>query len=241
MKRGWEEYILSYAHNRGGGFHVKCLLTHLPQSGKNITNSSIYWYLGQLVKAGKLVRVGRGRYSIATKQVFSISPDLSIVALYSELRRNYPFASFCIYRGSVIAPLQHHLAPNNIIYIETEKEATDAVFNYLQEKGYVVYIKPDREFIYRYVDLSKEAIFVKTLVSESPLQTINEIPMPTLEKLLVDINTDGDFFYLQEAESHYILENAVNLYTINENRLFRYARRRGIGKRIENELRHLTY
>ncbi len=56
--------------------------------------------------------------------------------------------------------------------------------------------------------------------------------MPTLEKLLVDILRDTDFFYLQGSESDHIFENAFNLYTINRNRLFRYADRRKVQERI---------
>ena len=35
---------------------------------------------------------------------------------------------------------------------------------------------------------------MKNLVSEAPLQEVSGIPMPTLEKLLVDILRDSDFF-----------------------------------------------
>ena len=38
---------------------------------------------------------------------------------------------------------------------------------------------------------------MKNLVSEAPLQEVSGIPMPTLEKLLVDILRDSDFFYLK--------------------------------------------
>lgn len=77
--------------------------------------------------------------------------------------------------------------------------------------------------IYRYVDMDSRVIFVKNLVSEAPLQEVSGVPMPTLEKLLVDILRDTDFFYLQGSESDRIIENAFNLYTINRNRPFRYA------------------
>jgi len=56
---------------------------------------------------------------------------------------------------------------------------------------------------------------------------------PTLEKLLVDIQKDADFDYLQGAESLYMYQMAFDLYTINTQRLMRYAKRRGISQEIK--------
>lgn len=51
--------------------------------------------------------------------------------------------------------------------------------------------------------------FRKNLVSEAPLQEVSGVPMPTLEKLLVDILRDTDFFYLQGSESDRIIETLL--------------------------------
>jgi len=72
------------------------------------------------------------------------------------------------------------------------------------------------------------------------LQEVSGVPMPTLEKLLVDIFRDTDFFYLQGSEGDRIIENAFNLYTINRNRLFRYADRRKVKKELSSILESLN-
>lgn len=59
--------------------------------------------------------------------------------------------------------------------------------------------------------MDSSTIFVKNLVSEAPLQEVSGIPMPTLEKLLVDILRDSDFFYLQGSESERFIENAFRM------------------------------
>lgn len=82
--------------------------------------------------------------------------------------------------------------------------------------------------------------FRENLVSEAPMQEISGVPMPTLEKLLVDILRDTDFFYLQGSESDRIIENAFNLYTINRNRLFRYADRRKVKEELSSILENLN-
>jgi hypothetical protein len=79
-----------------------------------------------------------------------------------------------------------------------------------------------------YIDLGKPVVIVKPMVTESPLTQIGNILVPTLEKLLVDLSIDKDFYFLQGAEETYIMENAKSLYNINESRLRRYAKRRNI-------------
>ena len=64
--------------------------------------------------------------------------------------------------------------------------------------------------------------------------------MPTLEKLLVDILRDVDFFYLQDSESERIIENAFNLYAINRSRLFSYAGRRKVKEELSTILENLN-
>ena len=59
-----------------------------------------------------------------------------------------------------------------------------------------------------YIRLDKRSFIVKPLVSESPIQEVNGINVPRIEKLLVDIQCDRDFFYLQEQESLYMMQNA---------------------------------
>jgi len=49
-----------------------------------------------------------------------------------------------------------------------------------------------------------------------------------LEKLLVDICADKDFYYMQGIETTYMTETARELYMLNEEKLQRYAKRRNI-------------
>lgn len=205
-----------------------------------ISRQTVSWYLTKLTESGQLRRIGHGQYAKPTKQQFVIIPTDEERTLHEELKRLWPFAHFCIYNGNVISPLQHHLAANNITYIETEREATSAVFNHLRDSGRTAYLRPTRDLIYNYIDLSQPAIFVKPLITESPTQENDGVLVPTLEKLLVDLQKDQDFFYLQEAEGLNIFSNALSLYTINESRLLRYASRRGIRKEIETIIQSIN-
>ena len=57
---------------------------------------------------------------------------------------------------------------------------------------------------------------------------VEGICVPTLEKMLIDTQKDADFDYLRGTESQYMFQLAFDLYTINTQRLLRYARRRNI-------------
>ena len=220
-------------------FGLQDLYAHFDGEAE-ISRQTISWYLTKLTESGRLRRIGHGKYAKANKQQFAIVPTEDQRSLSKDLKEHWPFAHFCLYNGSVISPLEHHLAANDITYIETEREAVSAVFNHLRDEGRKVYLRPTRDLIYNYIDLSKPAIFVKPLITESPVQDADGILVPTLEKLLVDSQKDADFFYLQEAEGMNIFRNALSLYTINESRLLRYASRRGIRKEVETIIKSIN-
>jgi hypothetical protein len=126
----------------------------------------------------------------------------------------------------------HHVASNQITYIEVEKDIAETVFHQLQDQGKTVYLRPDKDLIYNYIDLKTPVIFVKNLTSESPLQRISDVQISTLEKLLVAMYCDSDFYYLQGSEYYHIMHYARSRYAINLSRLKRYARRRNADNKI---------
>lgn len=191
-------------------------------------------YLSTLAKEKELVRVAQGEYAIAKKQAFTYNPSDKVKEMYSNLKTELPFADFCIYDGNILTTIQHHLSINNAIYVETNRDAVESVFGRLKNQHKNVYRQPDASFMYDYIDLREECIIVKTLVTESPLMIVDNIKVPTLEKLLVDTQKDADFDYLRGAESQNMFELAFDLYTINTQRLMRYARRRNISHEINS-------
>ncbi len=113
------------------------------------------------------------------------------------------------------------------ILIEVDKEAVQAVFFYLKEQRFSVFIEPTKDLIEKYLPEEKETLIVKSLVSEAPLQVINGINTPAIEKILVDIFCDDVIFAAQQGpEMGTIFQEVLNKYTVNENRMMRYANRR---------------
>lgn len=230
--------ILNFAEKHHD-FNIEDLSECLCHS-MDINKSSLLWHLFKLVNNNVLIRTGRGMYAKVTKPIFSPQPADDIIEVFNLLQSNFPFAKFCIYQGEIISLLQHHLSSNRIIYVETERDSAETIFDFLKGEGRPVFLRPTKDIIYRYVDMDSRTIFVKNLVSEAPLQEVSGIPMPTLEKLLVDILRDSDFFYLQGSESERFIENAFKMYSVNRSRLFRYSSRRKVKEELLSILNNLN-
>lgn len=125
------------------------------------------------------------------------------------------------------------------IYVETNRDAVDSVFARIKDSQKFVYKQPDYAFMYDYVNLQDSCVIVKPFVTESPINEVNGVVVPTLEKLLVDIQKDDDFDYMRGTEASYIYQTAFDQYVINTQKLFRYARRRGAYENIRSLVKHL--
>ena len=202
-----------------------------------IERAKLSWYLGKLCRNGKLRRIGRGIYSLQSANTFLVKANAKARSLYRSLSGQYPFADFCVYSANVIMPLLHDLMPNNTLYVETNRDTVQSVFDMLSPK-YMgrIFMAPTKEIATTYIDFSKENIIVKALVTEAPLSHDGKIPVPTLEKLLVDTRIDADFYYLHGYENLEMLRTAITHYDVNRNRLFRYADRRNAKDSIQKDL-----
>jgi hypothetical protein len=218
--------ILNYAGNCDT--FTFCELANHIRSWESISDSGILWHVKKLIKQNKLSRLSRGLYGRFIKGEFTPTLNDDLKRLYGNIASEFPLIDIVVYSGSDVAALQHHISANNALYVEVTREATESVFHYLIDKNIRAYHKPDSELMCDYVDLSERCVIIKPLVTESPIRRIDGVYMPTLEKLLVDINIDRDFYYIQGIEASYIMDNAQSLYQLNTAKMLRYASRRGI-------------
>jgi hypothetical protein len=127
------------------------------------------------------------------------------------------------------------------ILVEVEKEAVEPVFFSLKDAKFQVAMEPTQDFLEKYITPEKDAIIVKPLVSEAPLQTIHGILSPTIEKLLVDIYCDDIIFAAQQgSEMRTIFNEAFNKYSVYKDRILRYANRRRKKEQLASYLENLS-
>jgi hypothetical protein len=132
---------------------------------------------------------------------------------------------------------------HDFLLVEVEREAIDSVFYFVKEinKDKYTFKEPLHEMMEMFVLESKGSIIVKSLTSEAPLQDVDHITVPAIEKILVDLYADSDIFsFLQGSEMLNIFESALGKYTVNTNRLLRYAKRRNKEKDIRNILNQIS-
>ena len=220
------DLILDFANSRNS--FTLCELAGYVHDRENISDSGLLWHIRKLIKQNQLSRLSRGLYGKQAKSDFMPSLTEDLRNLYADLTSAFPLIYIVVYSGNDINSLQHHLSANNAIYVEVPKGATEAVFHYLADKKIRAYHRPTEDFMSDYVDLAEKSVIVKALTTEAPIKAVDGVMMPTLEKILVDINVDPDFYYLQGNEAFNIMQNALSLYSINTPKMLRYASRRGI-------------
>ena len=194
---------------------------------KQIKSTTIRWRVYALVQKGVLQRVGRGKFSLgkSTSYIPEISPKIK--SLYNKISKEFPYTLFCVWHTSLFNEFMQHQMGKFYFLIEVEKDATEAVFYSLKERNLSVFLNPNQAILDKYTPENKDIFIVKTLVSEAPTQKIGGICTTSIEKMLVDIFCDETLFAAQQgAEMRTIFNEVWGKYTINQNRMLRYADRR---------------
>lgn len=201
-----------------------------------LSEGTITVYLSKLKKAGKINNPARGIYSITDKQIFNPEINQNLKKLYNKIHKELPYIEICVWNTKWLSDLMRHQPFKNYTIIEVDKDASEQVFNTVNEFIKNVYINPDKEIFERYISSNtEEVIIIKNLVTESPTVKSNKIEIPSLEKLLVDIIIDKELFAAQQGELDFIYKSAFNKYAVNTAKMKRYAIRRN----KENELERM--
>lgn len=193
----------------------------------DIRQTTINWRIHSLVQKGVLCRIGRGKFKFGENKHFVPEISSKIKSVYNKLKKEFPYLDICIWNTSVINEFMLHQHGLFYLITEVEKEATQSVFYFLKDLKYPVFIEPTTDILEKYLPLDNEAVIIKPLVTEAPIQNINGFNTISIEKLLVDIFCDDVVFSAQQgAEMRIIFNEAFSKYTINQSKILRYANRR---------------
>lgn len=172
-------------------------------------------------------RIGRGKFRLG--EGIKYVPEISSVAksIFKKLKAEFPYANFCVWNTVVLNEFMNHQPYRFFLLVETDRETTNSAFYFLRDIKKSVFIEPTKDILDKYVVNEKDVVIVKPLISEAPTQNINGVKTATIEKILVDIFCDEVIFSAQQgAEKRTIFEGAFAKYTINQNKMLRYADRR---------------
>jgi len=162
-------------------------------------------------------------------------------SVFKKLKKTFPYLNICIWNTSLFNEFMIHQPNRFYIIIEAEKEALNAVFYNLKELKYHVFIEPSKDLLDKYLPEDKDIFIVKPLITEAPTQNIQGINTTSIEKMLVDIFCEEIVFSSQQgAEMQTIFNIAMDKYTINSNRMIRYANRRGKKDSFNNYINSIS-
>lgn len=219
-------------------FTRKELITNLKSENQIDSPGTLSEQLNRLLKSGQLVRIERGVYKLPddARKDFSVVCSEEMRQINQQIKTQFPFVDYCLWSALNLMPYMHHIPNQNLLFVEVEREVAESVFNLLNSDcNKRVFLMPTLTDFERYVS-TNDAIIIRTLISESPLQLVEGINTPTIEKILVDIVGDIEFSFLQGTEINYVYTTVFERHSLNKNKLLRYATRRGRKEEVEQLL-----
>lgn len=196
----------------------------------------------ELLRRGQLISVGRGRYAFEAtgRPVFRPPMTRSERIIWKELAA-FNLPAGCLWATAWVHELMIHQPARSLLLVEVPKDYTRAVFHALQDRyGLRVFLQPTPDVLTRYVTEANRPLVVQPFVSRAPVQLAQHVPVPTLEKLLVDLFCEPDLFYTyQGQELKTIFTNADRTYQLDSKRLLSYAGRRGRASALRQFLQQL--
>lgn len=209
------------------------------QSEPNTPKTTIYWRIHELVQKGVIARVGKGRYQIGTTKVYIPQLNNRIFRLNKWLANQFPFASYCIWSARWIQEFAHHIPKSDMLIVEVERDILDsAELNLIDHFQQVNILRPrDKSLLQK----TRNVVIIRPLIEEAPVQEIRQVPTNTLEKFLVDIVCNTEFEFLAGSEMENIYKNAFDKYTVNRDKMMRYAGRRGKRENISKLINTINW
>jgi hypothetical protein len=219
-------------------FKRKELISLLKSENQIGSQGTLSEQLNRLIKTGQLIRLERGVYKLPNdaRKDFSVVCSEEMRKINQQIKSQFPFVDYCIWSGSTLMPYMHHIPNLTLLFVDVKREIAESVFNLLNsDNNKQVFLMPSLTDFERYISTNK-AIIIRPLISESPLQLVEGIKTPTLEKILVDIVGDVEFYFLQGSEINYVYTTFFERHSVNKNKLLRYATRRGRKEEVEQLL-----
>ncbi|MBQ9329118.1 MAG: hypothetical protein IJ225_11385 [Solobacterium sp.] len=210
----------------------------LYKQSPQMARSTIYQILRNLCEEGEITRTSRGHFSISRIEDYSYPLSNTGKEIASFISKSYPLVTFQIWELYQMNEFVNHQISRNTVFVEVETMHDESVFNLLFENYPHVLLNPTKEEYYRYS--GKETIVVKKIISEAP-PSYGEMKQATLEKILVDLFARGiSGSIISKSEYPAIYEDSFKRYHINQPKMFRYARRRGIEGKIRTFIHEQT-
>ncbi len=195
----------------------------------DLKKTTFRWRIYELKKNNIISSVKRGVFKITSKKNYYL-PDIDdqIKSINKVIKQEFDDIRFCIWNSLWLNEFSRHQASKNLTFVEVEKDLVQSIFYLLSDKNFKnVYIEPDSKTAGTYIFENYNSIIVKSLTTKAPLQSVQKISIPKIEKLLVDLFCDKNLLIAYQGnEMISIFKIALSEYEINYSTLLHYSRRR---------------
>ena len=191
-----------------------------------ILKATVNWRVYELSNRNILERIGKGKFRIGSGNTFVPELTTKHFKVSAAIKSKFPFTQYCIWDSSFLKEFSQHIFKSNFMLVDVERDSEESVYQLLREQFKEVFLMPGKEILGDFFSDLKRPIIVRTLVSEAPYKIFRNIPVASLEKIIVDIFSDEEFVYLQSNELALMIKAAFERYTISESKLVRYADRK---------------
>lgn len=213
---------------------VEMLRTEFP----NIGRSTVFYKLKYLCETGVIIRTGKGHFEISDKKAYSYELSDTAAKISDSIKDAFPLVDFQIWELYQMNEFVNHQLSRNTIFVEVENMLDESVFNLLFDNYPHVLHNANIDEYYKYA--GEETIIVRKLISEAP-PSVGQYKQAALEKILVDLFGRGvSGSIISHSEYQAIYEDSFEKYLINQSKMFRYARRRGIERKIVDFIHEKT-
>lgn len=206
-----------------------------------LKKTTFRWRVYNLKKENVIYSLKRGLYTAVKKNNFTPSIDKQLKNLYKKIKTQFPYSEISIWDTSWLNDYMVHQPLIRNIIIEVDKDAVSSAFSFLQESTKNIFLNPRKHEIGTYVSTGQTNVIVKNLVAESPVETREEIRIPRIEKIMVDLFMEDQLYVTyQGGELKNIYEAFFEIFSINQSTLNRYATKRKVKERFLTFLKDET-
>lgn len=208
-------------------FTAEELLLFWRKRDQDLNNNAFYRRVNRLRERSNLTEIYRNVYSFSDKPYFQPQKERLLRKIVSIFEKEYTEINYCVWKTSWLHQFMIHQPSRHFTIFETEKDVVESVFFLLKSPKWQVFINADNNTINNLSMEDKEVIVVKSIHSRSPTLFQDQILIPSLEKILIDVFCDSELFSSYSGqELSNIYKYAEKKYQINYTRLLYYASRR---------------
>ncbi len=221
----------------------------IKEADPDFRQTQVRYVLGSLLDSGSVIRVSRNQYIFqeegSRKEEFDKLYSATARKVIGFFRRWHKDMDFRIWELCWLDEFLKDPVIKNKIFLEVEDRECERIFSLMSEEfenlilirpSHIAHHRKDPDWYYNEPDY----IIISPLHAETPRGKTEACEAP-LEKIIVDMFSDKPLKKLLAGEDYAaVLTKMFGRYVIDEQKMFRYARRRNREELIRRYIREKT-